>query len=267
VVDNLKAFTGLAGGYHAHRPRYPDDLVALIGTHVMARVQDGSWSQSPLILDAGSGTGILTLQLAERLPDDMRFSGVEPNDDMREAASTSSSRRNVAFVEGVAERLPVDDAAASMVTAAQALQWFNRPAFYGECRRVLRGAGLVAILQNDRDWRNDPFLEAYEALLEDLSPGYSRFYRSFDIEQDMTDNGFKPLLAARATWSRSMSREEFRGMSLSSTKMQSAVRQHGEDRVLARLDELMSAHFGANGTVTIAYQSELRMAEPHSDRH
>lgn len=43
-----------------------------------------------------------------------------------------------------AEASGLDSGSADLVTVAQALHWFDRPAFYAEARRVLRPTGLVA---------------------------------------------------------------------------------------------------------------------------
>jgi SAM-dependent methyltransferase len=43
-----------------------------------------------------------------------------------------------------AERSGLDDRSADLVTVAQALHWFDVPAFFAEARRVLRPTGLLA---------------------------------------------------------------------------------------------------------------------------
>jgi len=72
-----------------------------------------------------------------------------------------------------------------LMLVAQALQWFDRPRFYQGCRARLVLGGVLAILQNNRDWKASEFLDEYEALLEETSPGYTRHYRSFDVEAEL----------------------------------------------------------------------------------
>jgi SAM-dependent methyltransferase len=44
-----------------------------------------------------------------------------------------------------AERSGLDDASVDLVTAAQAVHWFDRPLFWAEARRVLRPRGVIAV--------------------------------------------------------------------------------------------------------------------------
>ncbi len=46
---------------------------------------------------------------------------------------------------GPAEVSGLDDASVDLVTAAQAVHWFDRPRFWAEVRRVLRPRGVIAI--------------------------------------------------------------------------------------------------------------------------
>jgi SAM-dependent methyltransferase len=51
---------------------------------------------------------------------------------------------NLRYALARAERAPLADGAADLVTVAQALHWFDLPAFFTEARRVLRPGGLLA---------------------------------------------------------------------------------------------------------------------------
>lgn len=168
-------FDGLAERYHRHRPGYPAAaLAAIVG---LCREVE---SQAPLLIDVGAGTGISTRALAEALGPEWRLVGIEPSDDMRRTAvAQSAALRNVSFQSGAAEALPFDDGSVGGLLVAQALHWFDRPAFYKEAGRLLAPGGGLFILFNDRD-PDARLFQRFEDLMEREVPGYSRDYRQFD---------------------------------------------------------------------------------------
>ena len=103
----------------------------------------------------------------------------------------------------------------------------DRPRFLAAARRSLVPGGRVAILQNNRDFARSPFLDAYESLLEELSPGYTRSYRAFDIAAELRV-GLGAAEVARACWEQAMTRDQFAGMTRSSTQVQRALAAHGD---------------------------------------
>ncbi len=73
------------------------------------------------------------------------------------------------------------------VIAAQAFQWRDRPKLLCSVSDQLRVNGVMAVIQNNRDFKYSEFLEAYETLLEKMSPNYFCYYRNFDFLQEMSD--------------------------------------------------------------------------------
>ena len=164
----------IAGDYRKARPPYPERLVATIA---------GWLPEGPVeALDVGAGTGIGTRALAGVLGSRASILAVEPSPAMRREAEAAPGIR---WIDGRAEALPARDASVDLVFSAQALHWFDRPAFWRECGRVLKPGGAVAILYNNRDYRRDAFASGYEDLLERHSPGYRRDYREFDIRGEL----------------------------------------------------------------------------------
>ena len=94
------------------------------------------------VVDLGCGTGISTGPLLER---GARVVGVDPDPAMldRAAAHLGDEAR---LVLGRAEQLPLPDASADLVVAAQAAHWFQEPQASAEIHRVLRPGGSVAYL-------------------------------------------------------------------------------------------------------------------------
>ncbi|MFR1709510.1 MAG: class I SAM-dependent methyltransferase [Clostridium sp.] len=70
---NENKFNGMAKIYSKYRPSYSFNFIDYLFTNV-------GISQSSIIADIGSGTGILTKQLLEK---GSKVYGIEPNADMR----------------------------------------------------------------------------------------------------------------------------------------------------------------------------------------
>jgi ubiquinone/menaquinone biosynthesis C-methylase UbiE len=250
-VADIQAFDGLARNYDRFRPGYPPRLLSTLASYV----RESHDQSTSLIVDVGAGTGISTRAIAASLDSHFRFLGVEPNAAMRKMAAAHSSSGAVDYVDGTAEKLPIRDASATAVCAAQALQWFDRGAFYAEALRVLRENGTLAVLQNNRRWQDSEFLARYEEFLEECSPGYDRHYRTFDIAEELQSiPSVSDLLVDKELWSREMSLDDFLGMSLSSSKTKAAVQTMGEARVRARVRALAERE---GASVSIPYVAEL----------
>jgi ubiquinone/menaquinone biosynthesis C-methylase UbiE len=138
----LERFTGLAEVYARCRPDYPATALDFILDH--CHLGSGA-----LLVDVGSGTGISARQFAAR---GLQVIGIEPNADMRrQAEATPEHRDAIDYRAGRAEATGLDAAGADAVLAAQAFHWFDAPVALAEFRRILRPAGWVVALGNERD--------------------------------------------------------------------------------------------------------------------
>ncbi len=254
-MDRSDLFEGLAERYQRYRPGYPQELLEALSDYVQAgRTSD--WPERPVIADVGAGTGISTRLLAELFDTGYRVVGVEPGQDMRNQASRLSQA--IDYVPGLAEELPFPDASAALVFAAQAAHWFDRPAFYAQCKRTLLPGGTLALIYNNRQWRNCPQMEAYEQFLERYADGHTRYYRNFQFDQELPElSGFFDYKRLEQAWNRSMSANEFIELSLSTTKLQLVVKKTGETAVVHQLELLLAEHLNGDGTLTVPYTTEL----------
>jgi ubiquinone/menaquinone biosynthesis C-methylase UbiE len=90
-------------------------------------------------LDVACGTGMSTRALAEVSE---RVVGIDRSPQMLAFAPPSP---NGAYALSEAERVPFAGGSFDVVTVCSGVHWFDQPAFFAECRRVLRAPGLVVL--------------------------------------------------------------------------------------------------------------------------
>ena len=128
-----ESFAAVAAEYERGRPDWPEAILDGVPVEPEAKV-----------LDLGAGTGKLTRVLARR------YAGVvavEPLAELRAilaAVVPSADAR-----PGRAEAIPLPEAAVDAVFAGQAFHWFAHDEAVGEIARVLRPAGVLAVLWNE----------------------------------------------------------------------------------------------------------------------
>ncbi|WP_232524249.1 class I SAM-dependent methyltransferase [Nocardiopsis gilva] len=211
----------------------------------------------------GAGTGISSRALRAAFGPEPEIVGVEPGTGMRTTAESEHGpggpreAMDIRFREGTAESLPAANGTASLVMAAQAAHWFDRPAFYAEAVRALRPGGALALMANDKDWDRSALVDDYETFLERHGDGYSRHYRAIDFagELDRVD-GLGDADDSATPWVRTLDPDAFIGLAMSTTMMRPVVRRLGHERTSAELRALLERH-GAADRVEIPYVTRL----------
>lgn len=178
-----------ARDYEAGRPSYPARAVE----HVVGELAIGPASR---VVDLGAGTGKFTRLL---VPTGARIVAVEPVAEMREVFREVVP--GVEVVDGTGEAVPVDDAFADAVTAAQVFHWVQPAAGVAEVHRVLRDGGGVALLWNSRD-RSVGWTRRIAELMDGLVGDAPRYAGDRDA-------AWQAALADHGGFT-SMSRREFR---------------------------------------------------------
>ncbi len=173
-TDSTKLFSDRAENYAKYRPHYPQAVLECLR-------DECGLTPAHVVADVGSGTGILSeLFLKNGNP----VFGVEPNDEMREAAETLLSYYpNFSSINGTAEGTTLPDNSVDLVTAGQALHWFDRPRAKIEFERILRPGGHAMFVWNTFDFDGSPFMGAYERVLAK----YSGKQRRVDWEEKAQD--------------------------------------------------------------------------------
>ena len=124
-------FSGVSADYAAFRPRYPDALFAFLAAAAAAR--EAAW-------DCATGNGQAAVGLARH------FASVIATDASEAQIAHATPHPRVTYRVAPAEASGLEDRSVDLVTAAQAVHWFDRPRFWAEARRVLRpGGGVVAV--------------------------------------------------------------------------------------------------------------------------
>lgn len=123
-------FSGHAADYARFRPIYPAELFAYLATLTPAR--DLAW-------DCATGNGQAAVALAPH------FARVIATDASSTQIESAQQHDGVDYRVAPAENSGIETASVDLVTSAQALHWFDIPAFFAEARRVLKPDGAIAI--------------------------------------------------------------------------------------------------------------------------
>lgn len=216
------AFGPAAADYERARPSYPARSIELLRRHLGV-------GPGRRVLDLAAGTGKLTRLLAGTGADVV---AVEPVEGMRDELVRTVPE--VEALDGTAEAIPLEDESVDAVTVAQSFHWFRFDEALAEIRRVLRPAGGLAILFNERDERAEWVREWNEAI-----EWHSRrisYYQRTDWGALLGDAGFVDAGAATVDWVQPMTRDlvasRVRSVSYVA-EMDEAGQQEYVDRVLA----------------------------------
>jgi SAM-dependent methyltransferase len=165
-------FSSRAEGYAAFRPTYPAALFAWLAS--LASGRDLAW-------DAGTGNGQAAVGLAAH------FARVMATDASERQIARAMAHDHVTYRVGRESASGLADGACDLVTAAQALHWFDVAAFFAEARRVLKPGGAIAVWTYAQPSLDDP---AADALLQ----GYVRLMDPYwPPERAMVETGYRTL--------------------------------------------------------------------------
>ncbi len=244
MIDPKERFSSRVDDYVRYRPGYPACLYEMF-------TREFGLGEGRVVVDVGSGTGILTRGLLESCA---RVLGVEPNAAMRAAAESElSSNTRFESIDGCAEATGLETASVDFVVAAQAFHWFDPRRTRVEFARILKTDGIVALVWNQR--RNTPLNRDYDAMLVALAPEYP-------YVRERERAGLPEMSAFFAPGSPRMSKFEneqrldeagLRGRLLSSSY--APKKGHpSHDLILGRLAEIFRAHSEC-GLVTVEYET------------
>jgi SAM-dependent methyltransferase len=123
-------FSQRAAAYATFRPHYPKSLFTYLATLC---------PQHELALDCGTGNGQAAVEIAKY------FARVIATDPSAAQIEKATQEHNVEYRVARADESGLPPASVDLVTAAQALHWFDTAAFFAEATRVLKPDGAIAI--------------------------------------------------------------------------------------------------------------------------
>jgi ubiquinone/menaquinone biosynthesis C-methylase UbiE len=122
-------FSTQAQTYADSRPGYPPELYEFIASQT---------KEHTLCWDVATGNGQAAVALAQY------FDQVVATDASMAQLQLATGRKNIDYRCEPAEKSSLETDSVDLVTAAQALHWFDFERFYTQVRRVLKPGGLVA---------------------------------------------------------------------------------------------------------------------------
>lgn len=123
-------FSTRSADYATYRPTYPASFVATLAN--LATAHDAA-------LDCGCGNGQLTTMLADH------FAQVIGTDASAAQVEQAIPHARVTYRVAPAEASQQPDSSIDLLTVAQAVHWFDLPAFYAEAKRIIKPGGAIAI--------------------------------------------------------------------------------------------------------------------------
>lgn len=244
-MDPTQRFSSRVENYIKYRPRYSQAVIETLSAECQL-------TPASCIADIGSGTGMLAELF---LQNGNQVFAVEPNREMREAGERLLQHHpNFHSLEGRAEATTLAEHRVDFVTAGQAFHWFDRAPTRVEFERILKPAGWVILVWNERNTTATPFFRAYEQLLQAYATDYAQVdHRNVDekiLEGFYGASGFK---LKKFNNQQDFDYEGIKGRLLSSSYTPEVGHpQHAP--LLAELQKVFQAH-QVNGRVAFDYKT------------
>ncbi|PEL12295.1 class I SAM-dependent methyltransferase [Bacillus sp. AFS017336] len=177
----IENFTGKADLYSKHRPSYPKEYIENL-------LSGNQLSESSVIADIGSGTGILTKLLLEKK---LYVIAIEPNDDMRRNAEMALNKyEKYKSINATAENTSLKNNSVDLITVAQAFHWFDKEKFKLECKRILKEGSKVSLVWNSKDLSSPIMIELQE-ICNETCPKFNGFSGGIEDTPDVYEQFFK----------------------------------------------------------------------------
>ena len=158
-------FSDRVENYVKYRPHYPKEIIPFLEKKI-------GLTTSSVIADIGSGTGISAEMF---LQNGNTVYCIEPNKEMREAGEKLlNGHSRFHSIAGTAEETTLPDKSIDVIIAGQAFHWFDVDKAKFEFKRILRSAGWVVLIWNERATNTSQFLHAYEDFLNTFGTDYKQ---------------------------------------------------------------------------------------------
>lgn len=233
-----RSFGAVAGAYEAGRPDYPSEAVEWMLEPVLGA------GARPRVIDVGAGTGKLTRVVAGLGADVV---AVDPDPGM--LAELAARVPGVPVFEGTGEQLPLPSGTADAVVFGQAWHWVDVPTASTEVGRVLRPGGVIGLIWNVRDDRDE-----WVRRLTDVMHGSAAETLIAEGGPEVREP-FDGLERRAWEWTRSMGRDELLAMVTSRSYVITATAERRAE-ILAGVGDLFDERAAGASTVDVPYRTE-----------
>lgn len=245
-MNTVERFSNRVANYVKYRPGYPVKVIDFFKEQL-------GLTPASLVADIGCGTG---LSAKIFLDNGNTVYGIEPNDAMRDAAEEFlKDFPNFKSFDGTSEATNLPNASIDYLIAAQAFHWFEPEGTRREFKRILKPAGYVALIWNERQTDSTPFLREYEQLLLK----YGNDYKEVRHEQITSEvlSAFFLVPSAQATFPNEQifDFDGLKGRMLSSSYMPSETDAAYEPMV-KELESLFAKHT-ESGRIKVFYDTNI----------
>jgi SAM-dependent methyltransferase len=217
--------------------------------------------QPSAVLEIAAGTGVVTRELAKRLPLGVQIIATDLNEPMLAQAAAVGTARPVEWRQADAMQLPFGDEMFDLVVCEFGSMFFpQKPAAFAEVRRVLRQGGTFLFSVWDRIEDND-FADVVTQTLAEMFPddpprfmartphGYHQVQ---NIVADLAAAGFKeaPAISTLAMRSRAQSARVAAIAYCEGTPLRGEIEARDASRLAEatnRAERAIAVRFGAGG--------------------
>ncbi len=248
-INKKEKFDDLSKNYDLYRPRYKKIFFKEIK----------NWSNKSKklnILDIGSGTGIIFEKLINVFGKKNNFYAIDISFKMIRIGKKKFPF--VKWIKGKIEEkinyLPKID----IFIFGQSIQWINRKLFFSIVEKKINKNGLICILQNNRNYKINDFLDKYESILESINVNYFRNYRKIKYKEEINlylKNKNYTYIYMLKPWEIFLTKKQFLGMINSSTQVKE-VKLINSKLFFKKLNFLFKCFLYEN-KVLISYETEL----------
>ena len=165
-------FSTHSATYASSRPGYPDSLFTYLSS--LCDQHERAW-------DCATGSGQAAIKLADY------FKRVIATDASAAQIAHAQPHQTVSYVVTRAENSTLENNSVDLISVAQALHWFDLPAFTAEVDRILKSSGILAVWSYNLLTINPALDERIQHLYGDVLKPY------WPAERQLVEEGYRSI--------------------------------------------------------------------------